>query len=553
MERKKLAVFLLVSALLVFAAGVLTQAVIGQPSASSVGSVYGGDSVWWTKAGVGSINVTPAVASSGNDVDFVNDFSAAGMVDVGAWFENEAGLVKVFRVLRLQNVTEYAELCSTEEIFNETIAQLQNTTTCSLEPSVNSMYVWVNVDPETEVSGGKRYYYLTVEAGEPVKAVVKANEAGSVKYSVIVKDTSDTWSSSDRVEVDPVVNGVEVPAAVFYSSYDADTSDEAANPSTVTAHGSPVISSSVFKVGTGSLYLDKNSWLTLPRNDIANKTNLTGNMTITAWINVTQTGVYSSIIGESTSRTGCGSAPAGNCGTYFGLWSVSNHLSGGIAHTNTTNSVILNGGSTINQNTWYFVVWRYDVTANNFSLILNAAETQKTTPSTAFNNHPAGDYFTIGNKSEYIPIDGTEDAFKGHIDEICIFDAALNVTQINALYSSGTGEPCPVASGGSSVANESQGDDAIEAAIDSSVPSATKYPSQQVYVVNASNVQKQGTVDFMVVQNSPQRRWLINYVTSGETPLAATNLSNTVLVLEIANKTAAEITGEVGLFLNATK
>ncbi len=115
--------------------------------------------------------------------------------------------------------------------------------------------------------------------------------------------------------------------------------------------------------------------------------------------------------------------------------------------------------------------------------------------------------------------------------------------------------PVVFAGGGGAVgyANETQGDNAIETAINSSVPAAGKYKTQQVYVVNSSNVQKQGTIDYLVIQNSPQKRWLLNYITTGESLLNTTNLSGTVYVLEITNKTTAEIVNEVSTFINSTK
>ncbi|HIG98414.1 TPA: hypothetical protein HA231_03250 [Candidatus Woesearchaeota archaeon] len=85
------------------------------------------------------------------------------------------------------------------------------------------------------------------------------------------------------------------------------------------------------------------------------------------------------------------------------------------------------------------------------------------------------------------------------------------------------------------------------------MPSATRYKTQKVYVINASNSQWQGTVDYLVAQSNPPKRWLLNYITTGESYLNASNLSSTVYVLELANKTQAQIRDEVKSLLNASK
>ena len=66
-------------------------------------------------------------------------------------------------------------------------------------------------------------------------------------------------------------------------------------------------------------------------------------------------------------------------------------------------------------------------------------------------------------------------------------------------------------------------------------------------------MQWKGTVDYLVMQNNPQRRWLINYITLGESFLNAPNLSNIVYLLEIENKTSTQIIQEVSSLINSTK
>jgi hypothetical protein len=155
-----------------------------------------------------------------------------------------------------------------------------------------------------------------------------------------------------------------------------------------------------------------------------------------------------------------------------------------------------------------------------------------------------------------VGLPGSDVGMNGRIDEIGLWNRAFDQTDANDIWNAGTGlfctgDPCsfvPVTN-----ANETEGDDAIQTAIDSSVPSATKHKTQQVYIVNSSDSQWQGTADYLVVQASPQRRWVLNYVTSGESYLNAANLSSSVYVLELANMTIADITQAVSTLLNATK
>jgi hypothetical protein len=99
-------------------------------------------------------------------------------------------------------------------------------------------------------------------------------------------------------------------------------------------------------------------------------------------------------------------------------------------------------------------------------------------------------------------------------------------------------------------ATEAEGDIAIEAGINSSISSATKYGEQQVYVRNLSNNQTLSAFDW--VASSGSQRWLFNYITAGESYSYAPNLTTAVYVLEITEKTSVEITDEVSSLINAT-
>lgn len=105
-------------------------------------------------------------------------------------------------------------------------------------------------------------------------------------------------------------------------------------------------------------------------------------------------------------------------------------------------------------------------------------------------------------------------------------------------------------------ATETQGDDAIERAINGSVPSASKYEDQQVYARYLNSSQDLGKFDWFVVQNSPQRRWAINYVTTNDPTSSFTymlNITPVFRVLELQNMDEATITDAVGKMINNTK
>ncbi|MBI2137521.1 hypothetical protein HYU12_03315 [Candidatus Woesearchaeota archaeon] len=147
---------------------------------------------------------------------------------------------------------------------------------------------------------------------------------------------------------------------------------------------------------------------------------------------------------------------------------------------------------------------------------------------------------------------GGGSSHRGVYDDFCVWNQTLPLSAIEELYNNGAGSTC-LGTTQTSTANETEGDNAIETAINSSLTSPTKYKSQKVYVANSSDMQWKGTIDYLILQNSPQRRWLINYVTSGESFLNAPNLSNIVYVLEIENKTSLQIIQEVSLLINSTK
>ncbi len=98
---------------------------------------------------------------------------------------------------------------------------------------------------------------------------------------------------------------------------------------------------------------------------------------------------------------------------------------------------------------------------------------------------------------------------------------------------------------------ESEAQPVILQAINSIIPSSTKYNYQQAYLVNAIGNQTYATWDYYVLYNT--KRWAINYVTAGEQFVNAANLTPNVYVLETANKTNDQLRAIVETFLNTTQ
>ncbi|MBI2140883.1 hypothetical protein HYU16_00515 [Candidatus Woesearchaeota archaeon] len=162
-------------------------------------------------------------------------------------------------------------------------------------------------------------------------------------------------------------------------------------------------------------------------------------------------------------------------------------------------------------------------------------------------NHQNTQNVTIGNRTN--PVKNTLATSITGIGYNCSFTGVNRPDTYFVLNS--TTLSWTLAAGGGGNANEAEGDTAIELGINSSIPTATKYKEQQVYVRNLSNNQTTGRFDWVASLGS--QRWLLNYVTAGENYVNAPNLTTAVYVLEITNKTFAQITDEVSRHINATK
>ncbi len=105
------------------------------------------------------------------------------------------------------------------------------------------------------------------------------------------------------------------------------------------------------------------------------------------------------------------------------------------------------------------------------------------------------------------------------------------------------------------VANENQGDTAVESGVTSSVISnATILSNLQVYLRTLNNTQMLGRFDKVAI--SGNQRWAFNYVTASDSTSGFTNMVNitpSFYVLELTNRTSSNITSEVRSLINITK
>ena len=147
---------------------------------------------------------------------------------------------------------------------------------------------------------------------------------------------------------------------------------------------------------------------------------ITGNFTISAWINLdTQTG-YRRIIGKANST---------NTRCNYGLGLENGYKPGVIANSGSWYS---NYSTTaLNTGTWYHLAGVYD--GSNFILYVNGV-LDNTTSVSGFNistaaSDTSGDDLLIGAKPIY-----SSENFAGMMDEIAIWNTALTSTQVSEIY-----------------------------------------------------------------------------------------------------------------------
>lgn len=103
------------------------------------------------------------------------------------------------------------------------------------------------------------------------------------------------------------------------------------------------------------------------------------------------------------------------------------------------------------------------------------------------------------------------------------------------------------------VANETEGDNAIQQGILNILPNAIIYNDQQINTRDWNNVRQSGRFDKFAFNSTLNKRWAFNYITSGESFTNMANLSKSVFILELTNLDSAQITSRVEQFILGTK
>jgi len=148
---------------------------------------------------------------------------------------------------------------------------------------------------------------------------------------------------------------------------------------------------------------------------------ITGNFTISAWINLDTQTSYRRIIGKANSN---------NTRCNYGLGLKDGYKPGVIANSG---SWYDNYSTTaLNTGTWYHLAGVYD--GSNFILYVNGV-LDNTTSVSGFNistaaSDTSGDDLLIGAKPTY-----SSENFAGMMDEIAVWNTALTSTQVSEIYS----------------------------------------------------------------------------------------------------------------------
>ena len=102
-------------------------------------------------------------------------------------------------------------------------------------------------------------------------------------------------------------------------------------------------------------------------------------------------------------------------------------------------------------------------------------------------------------------------------------------------------------------ANETEGDTAIQQGILNTLPNAIINNEQQLYTRHSNNTQQLGRFDKLAFNSTLNKRWAINYITSGESFTNMANLSKSLFILEMTDLSSNQITQRVEQFINGTK
>ncbi|MHA2244899.1 MAG: LamG-like jellyroll fold domain-containing protein [Candidatus Hodarchaeales archaeon] len=174
--------------------------------------------------------------------------------------------------------------------------------------------------------------------------------------------------------------------------------------------------------GTAYSFNGSTAYVEIPGTD-SNAPNLdiTGSITLLAWVYPTSYSYWDTIVAKSRSGTG-----------YRMAFYSSNNLIidfkvGGTRYTNSTAS------DTVPLNTWTHVGVTYDTDNDEIKLFINGSQSGSTinTASGSLNDNSVD--FTIGDWEDHT----TERMFNGKIDEVIVFSEPLSSTEIDDIYDNG--------------------------------------------------------------------------------------------------------------------
>ena len=220
---------------------------------------------------------------------------------------------------------------------------------------------------------------------------------------------------------------------VAYWSFDADGTDDSNNAHTALATGKPTfgIAGPTGKNTGTAVYLDGNDWFDVTDDG---SLNLTGSMTMAYWINVDQiTNDWSAIIHKGTHSL--------SYYRTYSMWINDNrymHLTSGVGNFQyTANSV----PGSVPLDTWVHMVGVVDRTAGRLRTYFNGMKVAEDALNTSSAYGHNGS-LRIGNDREsssgYSP-------FKGSLDELALWNTALNDAEVSTLYNNYSvfAEPVP--------------------------------------------------------------------------------------------------------------
>lgn len=198
---------------------------------------------------------------------------------------------------------------------------------------------------------------------------------------------------------------------------------------------------------------------------------------------------------------------------------------------------------------WVFLVFTMDGASDIGYLYLNGTLVQSKTQMTALDSTETR--FTIGDCTVDQCVGGGVHLYaNGTIDNPFVVNRMMSQNEINILFNTTT-----VSSSAESYAgeiSESSGRTVIEEGIHAALGNSTRiYTDQQIYIRNASNYQQLSRFDKVVKFGS--QRWAFNYITGVETLTNMPGLGNIFYVLEMQNRTSANISASVKNYILQTK